>query len=90
MGKKAIRIPRGRVQALTRDAKVHFERGRPVDEGAYLKPYKMLLVDLTTSQAALGKGLDLANDLSNSLESIGYRVVIAPPDRSKSHRPAAG
>lgn len=81
---KAVRISRTKVHALIRDAKVHFEKGRPVDEGAYLKPYKKLLVDVTASQAALDKGLDLANDLFNALESIGYRVVIAPPDENLS------
>jgi hypothetical protein len=55
-----------------------------VDEGAYLKPYKKVLVDVTASQPALDKGLDLANDLFNALESIGYRVVIAPSDENLS------
>jgi hypothetical protein len=81
---KAVRIPRTQVHALIRDAKLHFERGRPVDEGAYLKPYKKLLVDVAASQAALDKGLDLANDLFNALESIGCGVVIAPPDENLS------
>jgi hypothetical protein len=81
---KTVRISRTKTHALIRDAKVYFERGRPVDEGAYLKPYKKLLVDVTASQAALDKGLALANDLFNALESIGYRVVIAPPDENLS------
>lgn len=81
---KAVKIPRTQVHALIRDAKVHFEKGRPIDEGAYLRPYKKLLVDVTASQAALDKGLGLANDLFNALQSIGYRVVIAPPDQSLS------
>jgi hypothetical protein len=37
---------------LIRGARSHFENGRPVDEGAHLKPYKKLLVDVTASQAA--------------------------------------
>lgn len=75
-----VRISRSRVHGLIRDAKTHFEHGRPVDEGAYLKPYKKLLVDVTASKAGLDKALDLANDLFNALHSVGDRVVIAAPD----------
>jgi hypothetical protein len=66
---------------LIRDARHHFQNGRPVDEHAYLKPFKYLLVDLTTSAASLGRGLQLANDLFNALESAGYVVTLAPPDQ---------
>ena len=65
---------------MIRGAKEHFENGRPVDDGAYLKPYKKLLVDVTASKAYLDKALDFANDLFNAFESIGHRVVIAPSD----------
>ncbi|MGQ0589422.1 MAG: hypothetical protein ACT4N8_07815 [Sphingosinicella sp.] len=77
---KKVRIARDRVHGLIRGARSHFENGRPVDEGAYLKPYKKLLVDVTASQASLDKALDLANDLFNALESVGHRVVVAPAD----------
>lgn len=63
---------------LTRGAKTHFESGRPVEEGTYLKPYKKLLVDITASKAGLDKALAFANDLFNALDSVGYRVVLAP------------
>lgn len=63
---------------LIRDAKVHFEKSRPVDEGSYLKPYKKLLVDVSASKAGLDKALAFANDLFNALESAGHRVVFAP------------
>lgn len=63
---------------LIRDAKAHFEKGRPVDEGNYLKPYKRLLVDVSASKAGLDKALTFANDLFNALESAGHRVVFAP------------
>lgn len=63
---------------LIRDVKTHFERGRPVDEGDYLKPYKRLLVDVTASKAGLDKALAFANDFFNALESAGHRVVFAP------------
>jgi len=75
-----VRIPRKGIHGLIRGAKEHFEKSRPIDEGAYLKPYKHLLVDITTSKAGLDKALDFANDLFNAFESVGHRVVIAPSD----------
>jgi hypothetical protein len=75
-----VRIDRNQVHGLIRGARTHFESGRPIDEGAYLKPYKKLLVDVTASQEGLAKALNLANDLFNGLESIGYRVVLAPSE----------
>ncbi len=66
---------------LIRGAKEHFENSRPIDENAYLKPFKYLLVDLTTSAASLDRGLKLANDLFNALETAGYVVTLAPPDQ---------
>jgi hypothetical protein len=64
---------------LIRGAKAHFEHGRPVEDGKHLRPFKRLLVDITTSSANMDKALGLANDLFNALESAGHRVVIAPP-----------
>ena len=77
---KKVRIARNQVHGLIRGAKLHFENGRPVDEGAYLKPFKKLLVDVTASRASLDKALDLANDLFNALHSVGHRVVLASSD----------
>ena len=82
IAEKKVRIPRHQVHGLVRGAKAHFDHGRPVDEGAYLKPYKKLLVDVTASEASLDKALDLANDLFNALHSVGHRVVLAPHDAS--------
>lgn len=75
-----VRIPRTGIHGLIRGAKEHFENSRPVDEEAYLRPYKKLLVDVTASKACLDKALDFANDLFNAFELVGHRVVIAPPD----------
>ena len=75
--RKKVQIPRNQLHGLIRGARLHFENGRPVDEGAYLRPYKRLLVDVNASEGALDRALDLANDLFNALDSIGYRVVIA-------------
>lgn len=77
---KKVRIPRNQIHGLVRGARVHFESGRAVEEGAYLKPYKKLLVDVTASKACLEKALNLANDLFNALECVGHRVVLAPAD----------
>ncbi|WP_146041925.1 hypothetical protein [Azospirillum argentinense] len=65
----AVRVPRTHSHGLLRGAKERFENGRTVDEGAYLKPYKKLLVDVTASKACLDKALGFANDLFNALES---------------------
>jgi hypothetical protein len=75
---KKVRIARNQVHHLIRGAKAHFENGRLIEDGAYLKPYKKLLVDVTASEGCLDKALGLANDLFNGLESVGYRVVLAP------------
>lgn len=65
---------------LIRGAKEHFLASRKVDDAEHLKPYKKLLVDITVSRSGLDKALGFANDLFNALESVGHRVVIAPPD----------
>jgi hypothetical protein len=54
--------------------------GRQVEDGAYLNPYKKLLVDVTASQSRLDKALGFANDLFNALETSGHRVTLAPPN----------
>jgi hypothetical protein len=63
---------------LIRGAKAHFESGRPVEEGKYLKPYKRLLVDVTAAKTGLDNALKFASDLFNALESEGHNVVLAP------------
>ena len=63
---------------LIREAKGHFDRGRTVEEGQHLRPYKRLLVDVTASRSGLEKALAFANDLFNALESKGHRVIIPP------------
>lgn len=80
-GKKPS-IPRDRTHGLIRGAKVHFEKTRQIEEWDYLKPYKKLLVDVVTSSEGLDRGLSLANDLYNALESMGHRVVMAPTQES--------
>ncbi len=79
---RRVTISKARIHPLIRGAKAHFENSRPIDDGAYLKPFKQLLVDVTTSEACLDKALGLANDLFNAFESVGHRVVIAPKDEA--------
>lgn len=78
--KPQVRIPRENVHGLIGGAKAHYENSRPVDDGAYLKPFKKLLVDITSSKACLDKALGFANDLFNAFESVGHRVTISPQD----------
>jgi hypothetical protein len=83
---KAARVARDQVHGLIRGARSHFENGKPVGEGTYLKPYKKLLVDVIASQASLNKALNLANDLFNALESVGHRVVPGQADAELMRR----
>jgi len=69
--------------ALINGARKHFESGRPASGGIlgeeiFLKPYKKLLVDITTSSRALVRALSVSNELFNSLELRGFPVAIAP------------
>jgi len=66
------------VHPLIEGAKAHFEAGRMAYQGNYLKPKKHLLVDLAVTKPALDKALTFANQLFRTLETRGYRVVIAP------------
>lgn len=81
---KTPRVSRNKVHFLVASAKPHFMNSRPVDEGAHLKPYKMLMADVIASQANLDKALNLANDLFNAFESVGYRVMLASADANFS------
>lgn len=80
--KSSVRIPRDQVHGLISGSKVHFANSRPVEEGAYLKPYKKLLVDVTASRERLDLALDLANELFMAFERRGHRVRLAPSDQS--------
>lgn len=77
-----VQVPKDRVHPLIRGARKHFEHGREVEEGKYLRPYKKLRVDLTASMACLDKALDFANSLFNALEAQGHRVLEAPANQA--------
>ena len=76
--KAKVAILRDRVHPLIVGAAKHFESGRDVEEGSYLKPFKKMLVDITAGQPTLQAALDLANELFNALEAAGHRVALAP------------
>lgn len=81
-----IRLAKTRIHGLICGAKEHFEAGRPVEDGAYLKPYKKLLVDVSASKTCLDKALGFASELFNALESVGHRVVLAPANEQLRRR----
>ena len=62
--------------ALIAGARKHFESGRPVESGEYLRPLKKLLVDVTVSTEQLIRALALANELFNALDAAGYPVTL--------------
>lgn len=69
--------PRPATHGLIAGARKHFENSRASDDSEYLRPYKKLLVDITTSHAALTRALETANAIFNAMESKGIRVVVA-------------
>lgn len=75
--KTKVRIPREYIHLMIRGARPVLLKTRRIDEGMYLKPYKYLAVHVVASEAGLDKGLALANDLFNALESVGHRVRMA-------------
>lgn len=66
-----------RTHWLVSTAKQHFDNSRPAKDGDYLKPYKKLLVDITSSKACLDKAFGFASALFNALEAKGHRVTLA-------------
>ncbi|MTD93913.1 hypothetical protein GIW81_06135 [Hyphomicrobium sp. xq] len=66
-----------RTHWLITSARQHFDNSRPIEDGDYLKPYKKLLVDITSSKACLEKAFGFASTLFNALEAAGHRVMVA-------------
>lgn len=79
-----VSIPRGQVHHLIRGAKAHFLNTRWIDDGAYLKPFKKLLVHVSFRPVLLIGPLSSPNDLFNALESVGHRVMIPLGDQQWS------
>lgn len=59
-------------------AEEHFRKTREVKNGEFLRPYKRILSDLISSEAALPRALSIANALYLAIDERGYRVHIAP------------
>ena len=66
---------------ILRGVEPHYRKTRKIDEYEFLRPYKLLLPDIVTSEAQLPRALDLANGLYDAFERKGYRVTFAPPDQ---------
>jgi hypothetical protein len=75
---RPVRLPKAHIHPLVQGSKATFLKSWPGGDNDYLKPYKKLLVDITASKTGLDKALSFANELFNSLEGAGRRVVIAP------------
>ncbi|MFY0637291.1 hypothetical protein [Maricaulis maris] len=72
------RIPRNATHGLLVGAKAHFGKSRRIGDGEHIKPFKRLLVDITTTERCLDGSLRLANELFNGLTMEGHRVGLAP------------
>ena len=65
---------------ILRGAEGLFRRTRKIDDYEFLRPYKLLLPDIVTSEASLTRALELGNTLYCAFERKGHRVMLAPPD----------
>ncbi|MDV4164401.1 hypothetical protein R1538_25140 [Rhizobium leguminosarum] len=59
-------------------AEEHLRKSRTAKDGEFLRPYKRILPDVISSEAALSRALSIANHLYLALDRLGYRVQIAP------------
>lgn len=80
-GAAKTQIAKATTHRLILGARQHFENSRRIDDGAYLRPYKHLLVDINASKPTLEAALAFANDLFNAFETRGHQVTMAPPDQ---------
>jgi len=67
---------------MLRGVEDHFRKSRKTDEGEFLRPYKLLLPDIVTSEGSMGRAIGLAGRIYNALEDKGHRVLFAPPDQA--------
>ncbi|HHH9408488.1 hypothetical protein VST52_01630 [Pseudomonas aeruginosa] len=77
------RISRSARHPLVSGVRDLFTKGKVIDSG-YLKPSQRRLVDVVVSEPMLDDALDTANALFLRLEATGYRVMLAPGDRTYS------
>lgn len=64
--------------ALLIGAEGHLRKSRTPKDGEFLRPYKRILPDVISSEAALPRALSIANHLYLALDGLGYRTQIAP------------
>jgi hypothetical protein len=63
-------------------AEEHYRKSRKIDENEFLRPYKLLLPDIVSSEVCLVRALDLAGEIYSALNKKGHRVLFAPPDQN--------
>lgn len=63
-------------------AEEHLRKSRAAKDGEFLRPYKRILPDVISSEVALLRALSIANDLYLALDRQGYRVHIAPSEKT--------
>lgn len=67
---------------MLRGVEDHFRKSRKTEEGEFLRPYKLLLPDIVTSERSMVRAIGLAGKIYNALEDKGHRVLFAPPDQA--------
>jgi hypothetical protein len=72
---------RGGRHAMLSGVEEHFRKSRKVDDGDFLRPYKLLLPDIIASESTLIRALDLASAVYTALNRKGHRVLFAPPNQ---------
>ena len=77
----ATKLTRTRCHAFLVGVDEHFRKSRRIEEGEFLRPYKLLLPDIVASETSLVKAIDLANEVFSALKRKGHRVLFAPPDQ---------
>lgn len=70
------------IHALLRSTEALFRKTRKIDDHEFLRPYKLLLPDIVTSEACLPKALEYANALYSALGRQGHRVMLSPTDQA--------
>jgi len=74
----AVKARRLEHHPLLIGAEEHLRKSRTAKDGEFLRPYKRILPDVISSEAALSRALSIANRLYLALDHLGYRVHIAP------------
>lgn len=66
------------IHPLLRSTEALFRKTRKIDDHEFLRPYKLLLPDIVTSEACLPKALEYANALYSALGRKGPRPPRPP------------